>query len=256
MKKNLKYVKLFENFLKRNHRYKLIANTESDILDALKWFRSNFDITNGFINAASFGISGYEDGTLLKYEVIKDHKPQFIKKTERGYEIEIGLFNYDGKILSDNKWDLEFIHKHMKNDNIKAKIVKINEPLREGKSYGTSGEEAPSWTKTIDGKKTTITVDDIQNYLDKNKVPVTKIPTKDIFNLCAHKGKKDKKTLDRSERSNLDYPILVAKKDNEFVMILDGHHRLLKAHNNDIDKIKARVIDLDKAPTKYQKMFG
>jgi hypothetical protein len=31
-------------------------------------------------------------------------------------------------------------------------------------------------------------------------------------------------------------------------MILDGHHRLLKAINNNIETIKARVLDLSTAP--------
>jgi ParB-like chromosome segregation protein Spo0J len=39
-------------------------------------------------------------------------------------------------------------------------------------------------------------------------------------------------------------------------MILDGHHRLLKAINNNIETIKARVLDLSTAPKLYQSMFG
>jgi len=38
-------------------------------------------------------------------------------------------------------------------------------------------------------------------------------------------------------------------------MVLDGHHRLLKAKNNNIDKIKARVFNLEDAPNKFQKVL-
>jgi len=250
--RKLKYVKLFENFQERNHRYKLTANTEMDILKGLKWFKGNSDITNGFINAISSDIPGIEDGTLLKYEVVEDHTPQFIKKTKRGYEIEIGLFNYDGKILSmDDKWNLDFIHKYMKTDNINCEIVELNETLQESETYGTSGEKPPSWTV----KGITIKIADVQSYLDKNNIPVVNIPVKDVFHLCAHRNKTDKETLDRSERSSLDYPIIVLKKNGKYHMVLDGHHRLLKARNNNIDKIKARVFNLEDAPDEYKKVF-
>jgi hypothetical protein len=251
--RKIKYVKLFEDFLKRNHRYKLLANTQSDIIKGLKWFRSNFDITNGFVNAVASNITGFEDGDLLKYEVVEDHAPQFIKKSEKGgYEIEIGLFNYDGKILPmDDKWHLNFIHNYMKKDNIKCEIIEINETLQESEAYGTSGEEPPSWT--VGG--TTIKIEDVQKYLDENDIPVIEIPVKDIFNKCAHRNKTDKKTLDRSERSDLKFPIIVLKKNGKYHMVLDGHHRLLKVKNNNIDKIKARVFNLEDAPDEYKKVL-
>ena len=49
--------------------------------------------------------------------------------------------------------------------------------------------------------------------------------------MCAHRNKTEKETLDRSERSSLDFPIIVLKKNGKYHMILDGHHRLLKAKN-------------------------
>ena len=251
---------MFENFQERNHRYKLTANTEFDIIKGLKWFVGNSDITNGFVSAVSSNIPGFEDGSLLKYEVVEDHIPQFIKKSERGgYEIEVGLFNYDGKILSmDDKWNLKLINKYMKTDNINCEIVELNETLQESETYGTSGEEPPSWTE----KGITIKIADVQKYLDKNNIPVVNIPVKDVFNLtifsCAHgikQAKTDKETRDRSERSSLDYPIIVLKKNGKYHMVLDGHHRLLKAKNNNIDKIKARVFNLEDAPDEYKKVF-
>ena len=222
------------------HRYKLLAHTEFDIIKGLKWFLSNFDITNGFMNAISSGVAGFEDGALLKYEIVEDNMSQFIKKSERGdYEIEIGLFNYDGKnLVMDHKWDLEFIHKFMINDNVKCEIVELNDTLQESETYGTSGKKPPSWT----ANGITIKIAEVQRFLDENNIPVVNIPIKDVFHLCAHRNKTDKETFDRSERTILDYPIIVLKKNGKYHMILDGHHRLLKANNNNnIDKIKARV---------------
>ena len=122
-------------------------------------------------------------------------------------------------------------------------------------TLGTSGEEAPSWSMEIDDKMVEITFDEVMDYIKKNNIPVTSIPVKDVFQFCAHKNKTDKETLARSERSSLDYPIIVTKMNGKPTMVLDGHHRLLKAKNNNIDKIKAQVIDLNDAPSEYQEMF-
>ena len=74
--------------------------------------------------------------------------------------------------------------------------------------------------------------------------------------MCCHKGKSDKGTIERSERSDLNFPIIIAKGLNgDWSMILDGHHRLFKAHNHDVDKITAIVLDLKDAPMKYQDLF-
>jgi hypothetical protein len=84
---------------------------------------------------------------------------------------------------------------------------------------------------------------------------VVEIPVKDIFDKCVHKNKIDKETLDKSERSDLKFPIIVLKNKRKYYMILDGHHRLLKAKNNNIAKIKARVFNLEDAPDEYKKVF-
>jgi hypothetical protein len=124
--------------------------------------------------------------------------------------------------------------------------------LNESEIYGTSNEPPPSWKVG----RTTIKIKDVQKYLDENDIPVIEIPVKDIFNKCAHTDKTDKETLDRSERSDLIFPIIVLKKNGKYHTVLDGHHRLLKAKNNNIDKIKARVFNLEDAPDEYKKVFS
>lgn len=113
-----------------------------------------------------------------------------------------------------------------------------------------------SWTDTIGGKKVTIKIQDVQRHLDEQGVPVTEVPVSEIFHLCAHRDKRDRETMERSERSSLDYPIIVARGDDgEWRMVLDGMHRLLKAKNHGHETIKARVLDLRTAPPEYRSMF-
>ena len=47
--------------------------------------------------------------------------------------------------------------------------------------------------------------------------------------------------LDRKENADLSYPIIVIEKDGQFESILDGHHRLQKALDEDRPCILAKV---------------
>ena len=47
--------------------------------------------------------------------------------------------------------------------------------------------------------------------------------------------------LDRKENADLSYPIIVIEKDGQFESILDGHHRLQKALDEDRSYILAKV---------------
>jgi hypothetical protein len=114
--------------------------------------------------------------------------------------------------------------------------------------------EETSWTATKDGKDITIKISDVQDYIKNN--PVIEIPVDEIKHKCIHLGKTDKETLERSEASDLKYPIIITNKiGGGYGMILDGHHRLLKAINNDIPTIKAKLLDLNEAPDDFKFMF-
>lgn len=111
-----------------------------------------------------------------------------------------------------------------------------------------------SWISDIDGEEITITIKEIEDYL-KNQ-PIIEIPVAEIEDLCIHKDKDDEETKLRSEKSDLSFPIIISKDlDDKYNMILDGHHRLLKAINTNQDTIKAKVLDLKQAPEKYKKIF-
>lgn len=128
-------------------------------------------------------------------------------------------------------------------------FIKFVESVSEDNYSGTF------WCDVIDGVDVKITIQDVETYLKDNIV--VDILVDDIFHLCAHKNKKDKVTLDRSEASDLSFPIIVAKNsDDEYVMVLDGMHRLLKAKNNGMKTIKAKILNLKNAPDLFKKMFG
>jgi hypothetical protein len=127
-------------------------------------------------------------------------------------------------------------------------IKKFNQYLKE--NYNQT-----SWSDIIDGVKRTINISDIEKYLINEDI--IEIPVNKIKNMCCHLGKTDELTIRRSNLSSLEYPIIISKDINgNYNMILDGHHRLLKAINNNIETIKARVLDLITAPKLYQNMFG
>ena len=111
-----------------------------------------------------------------------------------------------------------------------------------------------SWTRKINGEDVTITIHDIQDYLKDE--PVVDILVYNIEDICIHKDKTDKETLERAERSNLKHPIIICKSGEDWGMILDGHHRLKKAIGLKEQTIKAKILDLDNSPEEYQIMFS
>ena len=122
--------------------------------------------------------------------------------------------------------------------------------LNENNNY-----EETSWTKEIDCKEKTITIHEIQDFLKNEKIVNIKVD--DIKSKCIHLNKTDKKTLIRSQKSDLNYPIIICKGlDGKWGMILDGHHRLKKAIDNNVETIKAKILNLKNSPDLYKKMFG
>lgn len=110
-----------------------------------------------------------------------------------------------------------------------------------------------SWTDTMqDGRPITVTIQDIFNF-SKN-IPVSEIDTGSLKSIALHNNKTDKETINNIQKANLDYPILVLKKQDK-TSILDGHHRLQKAINNNIPKIKAKVIDINSMPKDWKRLF-
>ena len=111
-----------------------------------------------------------------------------------------------------------------------------------------------SWSDTTkDGKQIKVTIQDIFNY-SKN-FPETELGTDSLKSIALHTTKNDQETLNNIQKANLQYPILVLKKENNKMSILDGHHRLQKAINNKIPKIKAKILDIKNMPKDWQWLF-
>ena len=108
-----------------------------------------------------------------------------------------------------------------------------------------------SWTADYKGKEVKIFLKDINNYLDKKGVNAIEIDPKELEHLLI----KTKRDSNRVQNASLDYPIIVVKNKGEFTYILDGQHRVVKCLTNKIDKIKARVLELEDAPEKYKFIF-
>ena len=62
----------------------------------------------------------------------------------------------------------------------------------------------------------------------------------------------------RVTAASLMYPIIIVKSAGQYKHILDGNHRFQKAINEEIESIKAKILDLDnpETPEVFKKMFG
>ena len=103
-----------------------------------------------------------------------------------------------------------------------------------------------SWT--VDD--VTITLNDINSYLDENKVPVVEIDTTSIEDILID----TERDPERIDSASLEYPIILSTLNGDFYSVLDGQHRVVKSIKMGIPTIKARILDLDTAP-EYKKIF-
>jgi hypothetical protein len=126
------------------------------------------------------------------------------------------------------------------------------------------------WQDTTKDKKIiTVSISDILKF--SKHVAVQELLVKNIKHLSLHKAKTDRSTLERVQKADLNYPIIVLNKTKDKIFlqkkkfndilpstpitILDGHHRLQKAINNKILTIKAKVIYLADMPKDWQWLF-
>ena len=108
-----------------------------------------------------------------------------------------------------------------------------------------------SWSDKHKRKNVTLSLKDVNNYLNQQNTPIEFIDPKSVEHLLI----KVERDSERVENANLDFPIIVVKKDNKFTKILDGQHRVFKCLQNNINKIKCKILNLDNAPIKYRYLF-
>ena len=104
------------------------------------------------------------------------------------------------------------------------------------------------WVKEEDDGIIEITLKDVIYYLDNKDI--VELDPKELKHLLID-VERDPKRVDNAD---LSYPVILAEKDGELIEILDGNHRIVKAIRDDV-KIKARILNLDKAPEKFKKVF-
>jgi len=144
-----------------------------------------------------------------------------------------------------------------------------------------TGEEGEEYTSTHPGYKdttwsdggVTITMQEVEEELAKQGFSDAKggvqVDLKDIEHLDIHTRHKPnktpkevEKTKKRAMEADTDYSIIVSKKDDVYVEVLDGNHRLHKVmelrrdDKNASDTITVRPLDLSKVPEEWVSVFG
>ena len=126
---------------------------------------------------------------------------------------------------------------------MKLILEKWNKFINENKSWRDT-----SW-ETDDEK---VTIGDVVDYLGDETEDLNVLELSQQLPPLPTRGEK------RVRDANLEFPIIVVKKDGEFKNVLDGNHRLQQAINRRIKTIKAKILDLDSpdTPKKFKRMFG
>ena len=123
------------------------------------------------------------------------------------------------------------------------KYIKLFENFEQPEGTGTGS----FWEAEIDGKIVRITFDDIVKHLDKDEVELDP-------NKIKHLLIDVERDLARVEAADLKYPIILIKSDGEFISIIDGQHRVIKAIRDGVT-IKAQILDLDSSPEIFSKIL-
>jgi ribosomal protein L25 (general stress protein Ctc) len=122
------------------------------------------------------------------------------------------------------------------------KYLKTFESFEQPEGTGTE----TFWEIEIDGKTIRITFDDVIKHLESG----IEVDPNDIKHLLIDVERDPK----RVEAADLIYPIVLVRSDGEFISILDGQHRVVKAIRDGVN-IKAKVLDLDLAPEEFKVVF-
>jgi hypothetical protein len=130
----------------------------------------------------------------------------------------------------------------VKINKINMKYIKTFESFEQPDGTGTG----TFWETEIDGETVRITFDDVIKHLEKG-IEVDPI---DIKHLLIDV----ERDPSRVEAADLSYPIILVRSEGEFISILDGQHRVVKAIRDGVS-IRAKVLDLDLAPEEFKVVF-
>jgi len=136
--------------------------------------------------------------------------------------------------------------------NIKEEILKLSDLILD--NLNENWQET-SWSiDGKDGKEKTLTIQDLLKIVEKNNVPITKMPTKSLMKEAQRLLKKDSISEERVKKADLNYPIIVLNVPNN-TMVIDGNHRLIKAMRTKQKDIKVRKITLKDIPKEFHEIF-
>ena len=112
---------------------------------------------------------------------------------------------------------------------------------------------AESWRDTSwENDEDKVTLGEIDDFLGDKTVDINVLELSKQIPALPTRGE------DRVAAASLDFPIIVVKKDGQFKYVLDGNHRLQKAINQEVETIKAKILDVSakETPERFRKMFG
>jgi len=112
---------------------------------------------------------------------------------------------------------------------------------------------AESWRDTSwENDEDKVTLGEIDDFLGDKTVEI------DVLELSKQIPALPTRGEERVAAASLDFPIIVVKKDGQFKYVLDGNHRLQKAINQEVETIKAKILDVsaEETPERFRKMFG
>jgi len=123
--------------------------------------------------------------------------------------------------------------------NIRESIKKI---LREGLD--------DEWTSD---DNQTVTLKELLDIV--KDIPITKMSTKKLIKRALHADNPDEQK--NIEKADLKYPVLILVNDDESIkFIVDGHHRIQKAHKHKLPTVNAKLIKFSELPKKFREVLG
>ena len=97
-----------------------------------------------------------------------------------------------------------------------------------------------------------VTIGDVVDYLGDETVDVN------VLELSQQLPPLPTRGAGRVAAASLEYPVIVVKSGGQYRFVLDGNHRLQKAIDEEVESIKAKILDLDnpETPEVFKRMFG
>ena len=125
--------------------------------------------------------------------------------------------------------------------------------LENWRKFVTEDWRDTSW-KTDDDK---VTIGEVVDYLGDETVDINVLELSQQLPSLPTRGAK------RVAAASLEYPIIVVKSGGQYKSVLDGNHRLQRAIDEEVESIKAKILDLDDEEPKdpetlerFKRMFG